>query len=88
MDEVRIRELLGFAEVRTVYQLTRQNSSLSQALFDDRMGLMLAQGNYRCIAAYDLSPKFPPVLGRVRLLMFGPMRPAFPVPFGRRTRWG
>ena len=52
MDEVRIRELLGFAEVRTVYQLTRQNSSLSQALFDDRMGLMLAQGNYRCIAAY------------------------------------
>ena len=28
----------------------------------------------------DLSPKFPPVLRRVLGLMFGPMRPAFPVP--------
>ena len=42
----------------------------------------------QAVKGSDLSPKFPPVLGRVRLLMFGPMRPAFPVPFGRRTRWG
>jgi len=52
VDEVSIRELSGLAEIRTVYQLTRQSSSLSQALFDERMALMLAQGNYRCIAAY------------------------------------
>ena len=52
MDEAIIRELSGLAEVRTIYQLTRQESSLSQALFDERMGAMLAQGNYRCIAAY------------------------------------
>jgi hypothetical protein len=34
----------------------------------------------------DLSPKFPPVLGRVLGLMFGPMRPGFPVPVSLRTR--
>ncbi len=38
-------------------------------------------------AAYDLSPKFPPALWRVLGLLFGPMRPAFPVPVSRRTRW-
>lgn len=37
--------------------------------------------------AADLSPKFPPVLGRVLGLMFGPMRPVFPVPVAWRTRW-
>jgi hypothetical protein len=37
--------------------------------------------------AIDLSPKFPPVLRRVLGLMFGPMRPAFPVPVALRTRW-
>lgn len=35
----------------------------------------------------DLSPKFPPVLRRVLGLMFGPMRPVFPVPVWWRTRW-
>lgn len=35
----------------------------------------------------DLSPKFPPVLRRVLGLMFGLMRPAFPVPVWWRTRW-
>ena len=52
MDEVSIRELSGLAEIRTIYPLYSQNSSLSQALFEERMGVMLAQGNYRCIAAY------------------------------------
>ena len=36
--------------------------------------------------ASDLSPKFPPVLRRVLGLMFGPMRPVFPVPVAWRTR--
>lgn len=35
----------------------------------------------------DLSPEFPPVLRRVLGLMFGLMRPAFPVPVWWRTRW-
>jgi hypothetical protein len=39
------------------------------------------------LSGADLSPKFPPVLRRVLGLMFGPMRPVFPVPVGRRTRW-
>ena len=36
---------------------------------------------------FDLSPKFPPVLRRVLGLMFGLMRPVFPVPVAWRTRW-
>lgn len=35
----------------------------------------------------DLSPKSPPVLRRVLELMFGPKRPAFPVPDCWRIRW-
>ena len=47
----------------------------------------LAMGrNAECVAN-DLSPKVPPVLRRVLGLMFGPMRPAFPVRVAWRTRW-
>ena len=52
MNGVIIRELSGLAEIGTVYPLYSQDGSLSQTLFEERIGAMLAQGNYRCIAAY------------------------------------
>jgi GNAT superfamily N-acetyltransferase len=52
VHEVTIRELSGVAEIRSIYPLYSKGSSLSQALFEERLGVMVAQGNYRCIAAY------------------------------------
>ena len=52
MHEVTIRELSGLAEIRAIYPLYSQSSSLSLALFEERLSAMLAQGNYRCIAAF------------------------------------
>ncbi|RYE07723.1 MAG: GNAT family N-acetyltransferase [Hyphomicrobiales bacterium] len=51
-DNVVIRELTGFEEIATIFPLYGQSSSLSEAAFRERLGAMLAQGNYRCIAAY------------------------------------
>lgn len=52
MHEVSIRELFGAAEIRSIYPLYSNSSSLSPSLFEERVDAMLAQGNYRCIAAY------------------------------------
>ncbi len=34
----------------------------------------------------DLSPVFPPAVGRIRMSIYGLMRPAFPEPFSWRIR--
>lgn len=51
-EGIVIRELSGFDEIATIYPLYRQSSSLTEAMFRDRLIAMLVQGNYRCIAAY------------------------------------
>jgi GNAT superfamily N-acetyltransferase len=53
-DHLTIRELVGFEQIATIYDLTRQgNSHLDEATFRARLTDMLAQGGYRCIAAFD-----------------------------------
>ncbi|RWP51305.1 GNAT family N-acetyltransferase [Mesorhizobium sp.] len=52
-DEVTIRELNGLDEMLSIYPVFRQgNSHLDEAAFRERLSAILAQGNYRCIAAY------------------------------------
>jgi hypothetical protein len=52
-DEVTIRELNGLDEMLTIYPVFQQgNTRLDKAVFRERLSAMLAQGNYRCIAAY------------------------------------
>ncbi|MBN9222468.1 MAG: GNAT family N-acetyltransferase [Mesorhizobium sp.] len=52
-DEVTICELHGLDEMLPAYPVFRQsNSHLNEAVFCERLSAMLAQGNYRCIAAY------------------------------------
>jgi len=50
---VTISELVGLPAIRSIFPLYRQSSPLSEADFDSRLSAMVAQGNYRCIAAYD-----------------------------------
>jgi GNAT superfamily N-acetyltransferase len=47
-----IRELTGIEEIATIFPLNTQVSHLSEATFRERLAAMIAQGNYRCIAAY------------------------------------
>ncbi|WP_095084368.1 GNAT family N-acetyltransferase [Mesorhizobium sophorae] len=52
-DEVVIRELNGLDEMLSIYPVYRlSHSHLDEAAFRKRLSAMLAQGNYRCIAAY------------------------------------
>lgn len=51
-DEVVIRELTGFDQIQTIFPLYGQTGSLPEALFRERLRAMIAQGNYRCIAAF------------------------------------
>ena len=52
MQEVVIRELIGIEEISTIFPLYRRHNSMREALFRERIAAMIAQGNYRCIAAY------------------------------------
>lgn len=52
-DDIEIRELRGLAEICTIYPLYSQSGSLPEAVFAERLAAMLAQGNYRCIAAWQ-----------------------------------
>jgi GNAT superfamily N-acetyltransferase len=51
-DEVVIRELVGLDEILTIYPLFQLESSISEALFRERIEVIIKQGNYRCIAAF------------------------------------
>ncbi len=50
--DIIIRELFGMDEITTIFPLNSKVGHLSEAVFRDRMSAMIAQGNYRCIAAY------------------------------------
>ena len=51
--EVIIRELIGLEEILATLPLVRQsNSTYDEPTFRERIEAMLAQGGYRCIAAY------------------------------------
>jgi GNAT superfamily N-acetyltransferase len=50
--DIIIRELFGMDEIATIFPLNSQVGHLSEAVFRDRMSAMIAQGNYRCNAAY------------------------------------
>jgi len=52
-DDIEIRELRGLAEICTIYPLYSQSGALPEALFAERLAAMLAQGIYRCIAAWQ-----------------------------------
>ncbi len=53
VDEISLRELVGFDEIRAIHPLLRQaNAALEQPLFEARLRAMLAQGGYRCLAAF------------------------------------
>ena len=49
---VTIRELSGLDEIATIFPLFGQVSRMSEMVFRQRLAAMLAQNNYRCIAAY------------------------------------
>lgn len=52
-DEVEIRELRGFEELRGIFPLVRQsNPEIDEPTFEHRLAEMLHEGGYRCIAAY------------------------------------
>lgn len=51
-EDVTIRELVGLEAILAIFPLHHQVSRSSQATFRERIAAMLAQGNYRCIAAY------------------------------------
>jgi len=55
--------------------------------FEKPVYVLVGLGFPRQINNTDLSPKSPPVLRRVLGLMFGPKRPAFPVPDCWRIPW-
>jgi GNAT superfamily N-acetyltransferase len=51
--EVAVRELEGLVEIAATYPLMRQlNPELDEDTFRARLGRMLSEGGYRCIAAY------------------------------------
>jgi GNAT superfamily N-acetyltransferase len=50
--DITIRELAGLEEISAIYPLYQQTGALPEALFQERLAAMIAQGNYRCIAAF------------------------------------
>jgi len=50
--DIVIRELVGLKEIAAIYPLYRQTGALNEDLFHERLAAMIAQGNYRCIAAF------------------------------------
>jgi GNAT superfamily N-acetyltransferase len=52
--DIVIRELHGIDEIATIFPVyTKHNPTMPEALFCARLSAMIAQGNYRCIAAFD-----------------------------------
>ncbi|MGK6316147.1 GNAT family N-acetyltransferase [Neorhizobium sp. DT-125] len=51
-EKVAIRELFGLEQMMTIFPLYSQVSHLSEGAVRERLSAMLAQNNYRCIAAY------------------------------------
>jgi GNAT superfamily N-acetyltransferase len=50
---IELRELTGFAAMRSMFPLIRQsNPELDEATFDSRLRRMLDAGGYRCVAAW------------------------------------
>lgn len=47
-----IRELIGVERIATIFPLLSQVNPVSEAAFLQRLGEMVAMGNYRCIAGY------------------------------------
>ena len=50
--DIVIRELMGIEEIEAMYPLYQQTGSLPEGVFRERLAAMIAQGNYRCIAAF------------------------------------
>lgn len=53
VNDVTVRELIGFAQMRSMFPLIRQsNPELDEPTFESRLQRMLEGGGYRCVAAY------------------------------------
>ena len=53
MGIITVRELKGLAEMTAAYPLVRQsNPELDEPTFELRLAAMVAEGGYRCVAAY------------------------------------
>lgn len=52
MDEIVIRELKGIEQIAAIFPLYSTHNGMSEVMFRERIAAMIAQGNYRCIAAY------------------------------------
>ena len=50
--DIVIRELVGIKEIAAMYPLYQQTGFLPEGLFHERLTAMIAQGNYRCVAAF------------------------------------
>ncbi|MER8741541.1 GNAT family N-acetyltransferase [Mesorhizobium sp. M1004] len=50
--DIVIRELMGLEEIAAIYPLYQQTGSMPEDMFQERLTAMIAQGNYRCIAAF------------------------------------
>ncbi|MCQ8876252.1 GNAT family N-acetyltransferase [Mesorhizobium sp. LMG17149] len=50
--DILIRELVGLEEIAAIYPLYEQTGSMPEGLFRERLAAMIAQGNYRCVAAF------------------------------------
>lgn len=50
--DITIRELFGLDQIMTIFPLYNQTSRLDEETVRLRLTAMIAQGNYRCIAAY------------------------------------
>jgi hypothetical protein len=50
--DIVIRELVGLEEIVAIYPLYQQTGSMPEDMFNERLAAMIAQGNYRCVAAF------------------------------------
>lgn len=52
-EDLELRELVGFEELRAMLPLVQQsNPELDEATFERRLRRMLEEGGYRCVAAF------------------------------------
>lgn len=52
LDDIVIRELFGLDQIEAIFPLYSQVSHLNEDTLRQRLHAMLAQENYRCVAAY------------------------------------
>jgi GNAT superfamily N-acetyltransferase len=52
LDDIVIQELVGLDQIATIFPLYSQVSHLGEDVLRQRLDAMLAQANFRCIAAY------------------------------------